>query len=261
VHAGDLFRGRLLRAVIRNKWWLTGIGLEVLGFFAQAFALHNGSLALVQPLLITDVVFLLLFLHFGFKNPVGRQGFIGVALLVAGLSCLLAVARPRGGNHPVSFDGWVLAVCVIALIILLAATAMRRIRQIPVRAAIGGFAAGLHFAFTAAFTKLVVTELHYGVWHTLFSWQLLGLAVVGISSAITMQSMYGAGPLAITQPALEITEALAGIQMGLLLFGDHVNTSIGALAVEAFSGLLAAIGIVLLTRTTSLQKPSNRTVL
>jgi len=64
VHARDLFRRRILTVVLRNKLWLAGVGMQVAGWFAQAIALHNGSLVLVEPLLITDILFLLVYLHF-----------------------------------------------------------------------------------------------------------------------------------------------------------------------------------------------------
>ncbi len=242
----------MVKRVLKNKLWLTGVGLEVTGFFAQAIALHNGSLALVQPLLITDVVFLLVFLHFGLGISVGKQGALGVGLLVIGLSCLLSVARPRDAQLMPGQLKWLTAIIVVGLIILAAAVLARRIKSLATRAVLGGFAAGLHFSFTAATTKLVVDQLQYGWLQTLFSWQLLALIVVGVSSVLTLQSMYAAGPLVITQPTLEITEALAGIEMGVLLFGEQISTSPAALAVEALSGLVAAVGIILLAKTTRL---------
>ena len=253
----DLFRGRLVKAVVRNRIWLAGVSLNVAGFFAQALALHSGSLTLVQPLLTTDIVFLLLFLHFG-PAPVrvNRQAFIGAASIMAGLSVLLVVARPHGGTRTPAVLPWLAAAIVVTLLIIVGSLVMRRTSKSRLRAGIGGATAGLHFAFTAAWTKLVIDQLQYGVWHTLFSWQLLGLFIVGVSSVITMQSMYGAGSLAITQPALEITEALAGIAMGILLFGDTVNDSAWALAAQSVSGLLAAIGIVLLSSSGSLRRRS-----
>lgn len=257
VHAGDLFRRRILTVVLRNKLWLAGVGMQVAGWFAQAIALHNGSLVLVEPLLITDILFLLVYLHFFMAARIGRQGLAGVGLLIVGLSCLLVVADPHSGQKNSDGWSWLLATGIVGSIIVVAAIVMRRSRHITARSLLAGFAAGLHFSFTAALTKLVLEQLQFGVWHTLGTWQLWTLAVIGISAALTMQSMYGAGPLAITQPALEITEALAGIQFGIILFGETVNTSIWALAVEAFSGLLAAIGITLLARNKALQQQTN----
>lgn len=258
VHKRELFRHRVLTVVIKNRLWLSGVALEVAGFFAQALALHNGSLVLVEPLLITDILFLLIYLHFFMNVHVGKQGLAGVGLLILGLSFLLATANPQPGDKVMGLWGWILATAIVGLVILVMSLVIREVESIPLRAGLAGIAAGLHFSFTAAVTKLVVNELHLGMLHTLFSWQLLLLIIVGVSSALTMQSMYGAGPLAISQPALEIIEALAGIEFGIILFGDAVNSSLPALAVEALAGLVAAVGVVLLARNTALRYHATR---
>ncbi|MGH3241080.1 MAG: DMT family transporter, partial [Spirillospora sp.] len=47
----------LIRRLIRDPVWLTGWGVNLAGFCAQAIALHFGSTAIVQPLLVTQLVF------------------------------------------------------------------------------------------------------------------------------------------------------------------------------------------------------------
>lgn len=248
-----LFHHRMLSAVIRNRLWLTGIALQVAGFFAQAAALHGGSLMVVAPLLTTDLVFLVALLHFGLGFHMGAREWGAVLLLSIGLGGLLAATNPHGGSPAISFGHWLWSFVIITVLIVAGALSMRRVRSIPVRAILGGATAGLHFAFTAVLTKLVLAQLQNGVWHEFVSWQLYGLIIVGVSSALSMQSMYGSGPLTITQPALEIVEAGAGIAFGLLLFGDHVNHSSGALAAAAVSGFVLFVGIILLASSRRLQ--------
>ena len=253
VEARHLFRAHIIRMVLRHKLWLTGVGLNVVGFFALAIALHSGSLVLVQPLLITDILFLFLFIHFGLKQRFGWREVIAASMLVAGLSVLLVVARPRGGTVRAELGPWLIAFLVVAGLIIAGAIGMRRATYVPLRAAIGGVTAGLHYTFMSAFAKLVIEQLQYGFWHEFLNWPLYGLIIVGVTSALSMQSMYGSGPLTITQPALEITEAVAGISTGVLLFGDFVNHSAGDLAIESAAGLVAAGGIVLLAGSNRLR--------
>jgi drug/metabolite transporter (DMT)-like permease len=248
-----LFHHRILSAVIRSRLWLTGVALQVVGFFAQAVALHGGSLVLVAPLLTTDLIFLVALFHFGFGFRMGVREWGAVALLSAGLGGLLTATNPHGGSPAISFGHWLWAFVIITVLIVAGALSMRRIRSIPIRAVLGGATAGLHFAFTAVLTKLVLAQLEHGALHEFVSWQLYALIIVGISSALTMQSMYGSGPLTITQPALEIVEAAAGIAFGLLLFGDHVNHSSAALAASAISGFVLFAGIILLASSKRLQ--------
>lgn len=51
--------GSLLLRMARRPVWLLGIAADAGGFFAQAAALGVGKLALVQPLLVSSLVFAL----------------------------------------------------------------------------------------------------------------------------------------------------------------------------------------------------------
>ena len=49
----------LIRRLVRSPLWLVGWFTNLFGFFVQAAALHFGSVALVQPLLVTQLLFAL----------------------------------------------------------------------------------------------------------------------------------------------------------------------------------------------------------
>jgi len=253
-----LFHHSIVRAAMRQRLWLIGVGLEVLGFFAQAAALRHGSLVIVGPLLTADLLFLVALLTFRFGVPMGVREWSAAALLTAGLASLIADTNPTGGHPTTSFDHWFTALLVIAGIIVIGALVMRRTQIGTTRGILGGTVAGLHFAFTAVATKLTLAELSaHGFWHLFVTWQLYALIVVGVSSVFSMQSMYGAGSLIITQPALEITEAVAGVIFGLVLFGDHIRHPLGVpgtLAAASASGLAICIGIVLLASSRRLHR-------
>ncbi|HSX37053.1 MAG TPA: DMT family transporter [Patescibacteria group bacterium] len=246
IAARELFRGSILAAAIKHRLWVAGVFVQILAFFVQAIALANGPLVVVAPLLTTDLVFLLLLIHFGLGLRVRRRAWLAMLALALGLSGLLVATNPRGGHIPVNGWLWLLTFFIVGTVIAVGAFAMRHTRSIHIRAVIGGVTAGAHFGLTAAVTKLVLQQLQYGVWHEFASWELYALIIIGVSSVLTMQSMYGSGPLAITQPALEITVTLQGILIGIFLFGDHVNGSTGSLAITFGSALLLALGIIFL---------------
>ena len=166
---------------------------------------------------------------------------------------LLVTANPHGGDIPVQLSSWVLTIVIIVVIVITGAVFMRKGPAPPLRAAVGGITAGAHFALTAALIKLVMQQWHLGIGHEFVSWPLWGLAIVGITSFLSLQSMYGAGPLAISWPIVEITEAIGGVLIGLTLFGDTVNTAPGLLAAETGGGAILAAGIVLLASSRRLR--------
>lgn len=253
--ADALFRVHTVREAITSRLWLIGVGLQIAGFFAQAGALTQGSLAVVEPLLTTDVIFLLALMHFGLNIRVGLREWGAMILLSAGLGTMLAAANVRGGVTAIGFPHWLVAFIIIGALVVSGAIAMRRLPPSRLRALIGGVTGGIHFAFTAVVAKLMIDELQYGVLHEFVSWQLYALIIVGVTSALTMQSMYGAGPLAISQPAVEITDASLGVIMALVLFGDSINHTAWALVAEIGGAVLLTIGIILLAGSHRLQDP------
>ena len=253
IDVGSLFKHGIVFDALKSRLWLLGGAAQLAAFAAQATALHAGPLIVVGPLMTTDLVFLLLLLRAYFNVAIGRREWLGVLAISGGLSLLLVFANPRGGDIPVDLSAWLLTGLAVTAIVITGAVYMRKGPAPPLRAAIGGLTAGVHFALSAALIKLVMQQWHLGLAHEFTSWPLWGLAVVGITSFLSLQSMYGAGPLAISWPIVEITEAVGGVVIGLTLFGDTVNTSIGALTAETGGSAILAAGIILLASSRSLR--------
>jgi drug/metabolite transporter (DMT)-like permease len=255
VEAHELFRKALSIKLTRHRLWLAGIVLETGAFVLQAAALRHGSLVLVEPLLVTDLVFLLLLLHFRFNIKPGVREWLAVGCICAGLSALLAAANPRGGHLQFSGLAWALMSGSITIVIAIGAFAMRRLHSSVQRAATGGIAAAMSFALVAALTKLTMQKLAASGLGSVFSgWELYALAVAGILSLIVMQNAYAAGPLVVSQPIMEIMDPLVTAIIGILVFGDIISTSAGALAIEVLGALLAATGIVLMGSSKRIQQ-------
>ena len=85
----------LLLQMARRPVWLAGIAADALGFVAQAVALTIGRLAVVQPLLVSSVVFAL---PLGVKltgQTVRRIDIAAALVVAAALAAFLLVADPR----------------------------------------------------------------------------------------------------------------------------------------------------------------------
>jgi drug/metabolite transporter (DMT)-like permease len=72
--------------------WLAGTAALLAGYVSQAAALDRGRLTIIQPLLVTTVVFALPLGYFLTHQHVGRREVIGAAVIVAGLA-LFAIFR------------------------------------------------------------------------------------------------------------------------------------------------------------------------
>lgn len=88
---------RLLLDLVRQPVWVLGVGGLIAGFVLQVVALHFGSLALVEPILVGDLVFAVLIGAYQYRSR-DPAVFAGVAACIVGVAGFLAVARPSGGR-------------------------------------------------------------------------------------------------------------------------------------------------------------------
>ncbi len=103
---GDTLRLSLLAHALRRGVWLLGLAFMVCAFVLQALALHAGDLTEVQPILVTELLFLVFILSTWFGYRTGPREWLGVGLASAGLAGFLAFSAPTGGTVcPAASDG------------------------------------------------------------------------------------------------------------------------------------------------------------
>jgi drug/metabolite transporter (DMT)-like permease len=236
--------GLLLR-LARRPVWLAGIGADALGFVAQAAALGVGRLAVVQPLLVTSVVFALpLGARLSRQSVRPRDGAAALAV-VAGLAVFLTLTRPSGGRSEAPLSGWVIAgaACLIACAPL---AVLGRRGSPPRRAALLAAGAGILFALCAALTKATVDELHRGIGHVLLSWPPYALAAVGYVSMTLNQMALDTGALAPTVATSTALDPIVSVVLGLTLFHESLPAGAGRWALTVLGLGLALAGVVVL---------------
>lgn len=243
---GDFLSPRLLLDLVRVPRWLGGIGLMVCGMVLGAIALGQGEVSLVEPLLATNLLFALLLSRRQTRQPLGRQGWAGLALLAGGVTAFLLAGEPRGGDavtDPVRH--WLIVGVMLGGALALAAWAKRsRLTAGPV---LLGAAAGLLYGVQDALTRVSGERLAEGGWVTLMTgWQPYGVLALGVTGLVLVQSAFETAPLRMSLPALTAAQPLAGIACGVGFLGDRLRTDAGALAWEA-AGLAAVVaGVILL---------------
>ncbi|HEY1733236.1 MAG TPA: hypothetical protein VGG23_02230, partial [Acidimicrobiales bacterium] len=90
--AGDTMRLSLMAHALRRGIWLAGFGLMTVSFVLQAIALHFGRLTEVQPIMTTELLFLVLILGTWFRFTVGWREWLGAGAAAAGLAGFLLFA-------------------------------------------------------------------------------------------------------------------------------------------------------------------------
>jgi hypothetical protein len=242
----DFLSPRLLLDLMKVPRWLGGIGLMVAGMVLGAIALGRGEVSLVEPLLATNLLFALALSRKQTRQPLGRQGWAGLALLAGGVTTFIVAGEPRSGTAVTDpFRHWLIIGVMVGSALVLTTYAKRsRLSAGPVLLAL---AAGLLYGVQDALTRVSGQNFSAGGFAELLTgWQPYGVLALGVTGLVLVQSAFETAPLRMSLPALTAAQPLAGIICGVGFLGDQLRTDTGALAWEAvgLAGIVA--GIVLL---------------
>ena len=206
--------------VVRRPLWLLGLFASGCGLLLHALALSSGRLVVVQPLLVSGMLFALpASLLLERRTPSGREWFYASAV-VAGLSAFLIAANPRGGQtraDPRMLSVATLTAVIFAMsVVVLASTLGRRHGG-----AILGLAAGVCFGTTGALLKQVVGQFSAARLEVLTTWPMYAFLAIGIFGTVLAQSSYRAGALSASLPPLTIADPLVALAFGVAAFGEQ----------------------------------------
>jgi drug/metabolite transporter (DMT)-like permease len=245
----------LVFRLARRPIWLAGIASMILGFIFQLTALHFGALALVQPILALELLFVFGYMAALSSRTVRRRDWLAAAAMSAGLGLFLFAASPSGGRQHAPAALWVLAGLVtigVVLAGLAAAYGLRRRRSgaSPAQqAAVLGAVTGVAWGFVAAVIKEFSSHLDGGFEEVFSNWSVYVLLGAGALSLLLASHALAAGPLAASQPGFTILDPLAASLLGLFLFGEHFDASTGDLALEALALALLVAGVTTLSHS------------
>ena len=248
---------RLITDLLRKPRWLTGIGCMIGGQVLAAWSIGHLSLAFVEPLLTTNLVFALILAVPIAKARIRFWEIFGAAVLCTGVALLSAArsAKPIGLSFG-SFSHWPAA----AVIAVIAAIAVHYGRRSPgkMRALLTGTGAGLVFGIQDALTRQTLQILSSnGVGALFTTWAPYALVGAGATGIWLMQSAFSAGPLQLSLPAISAGEPLVGILLGVLIFGDRIQIGPGELALQAGGIVALVVGVILVGRAPALTQLRN----
>jgi drug/metabolite transporter (DMT)-like permease len=249
----------LLGRLITRPLWLAGIAADAVAFLFQFLALGRGSLILVQPLLVSGLLFALPLGAWLSHTRLSARDWLGAGSVVVGLSTFLLVASPDRGRDQVPDHTWLvlglLSVVVVGALVLGARGGPSRRR-----AALLATAAGAVYGLTAALTKTAAHLLSLGLTHVLFSWVLVALVVAGAVGMLLAQSAFQAGSLDRSLPALTVADPVVSVAIGAYAFGEGIEINPLACTLEAVGLILVVAGVFALgqsqARLTGVDEPT-----
>jgi hypothetical protein len=207
--------------------WVAGLGCDVIGVSLQVAALHYGALALVQPLLVSGLIFALILRHIG-RSRISARKLLWGSVLVGCLIGFLFFSgatigggsqradRGGGGHHrhrrrsrdrgvcrPGPAHDPADRACGVA----------RRRRRRRVRAD--------------------------GLLALVSSWQLYVVLMLGAAGQFLTQRAFQAGPITSSLPAISTVDPLLRVLIGVLVYHEALHR-------RPFGGLLLLVLLLLL---------------
>jgi drug/metabolite transporter (DMT)-like permease len=236
---------RLIAQLARHRIWIAGVAIMLVGQGLSAWGLGHLSLTVSEPLLTTSLIFALLFAAPIYGEVPRKTELAGAVLLSAGVAALSASRSVRALSESFgSASHWPAA----ALIAVVAAALVIAGRNGPanLRAMLTGAGGGLVLGIADALTRRSVEIIDgHGLSTLLTTWP--GYAVI-CTAAVGLwltQNAFSVGPLHASLPGITGAEPLAGITLGILVFGDIVHVTPWLMALQA-AGLAAMVGGVIM---------------
>ncbi|MGH2927980.1 MAG: DMT family transporter [Solirubrobacteraceae bacterium] len=252
---GEALSFRLIVDLARDPTWLLGIGLALLSYVLEGVALSYGPLVLVQPLIVTELLFALpISVRWRGMRMTPREWF-GTAAVGAGLTLGLVCAAPGTGRPDAPIDDWIVLLGVVAGAAALAVYTGRR-RRGAARSSLYALGAALVLGSQAALFKATVARFEHGAAQAFESWEVYAMSAAAILGLLLVQSAYEAGPLATSMPVVDAVDPTVAVIFGVALFHEHIRT--GAWLAGIAAGIVLLLGGIAILDTSpmiqSLQK-------
>jgi drug/metabolite transporter (DMT)-like permease len=233
--------------LLHRPVWMLGSAMLVLSGICQAGALATGPLAVVQPVMATELLFTLVVGSVFFHRRPDTRAWWAFLAMVVGLGAFLILVQPTVGTTRVPVGRWLATGAVLVALVLGLLALASRLPSAP-RATVLGAATAVGFSCTAALMKDAIARLSDGLTALLTAWQTYGVAVLGLTSFLMLQVTLRAGTLVASQPALTLGDSLLSVVLGTVLFDEKLT--LGILVVPELVALaLVGAGSVQLART------------
>jgi hypothetical protein len=243
---GNKRLGGFLARTLRHPLWIVGAIADIGGFASHALALRLGPLTVVQPLLVSSIVFAVVLRQLLERRWPRRSELAWAAALTLGLVLFLTISTPIGvvaqpaDPVPATVVGVLIGVGALGFFV-----GGRRYSG-STAAALLGTATGLSYAALAGLLKHDMVLLNHGLGALAVSWPFYVLIAVGAFSIVANQLAYKAGPLSSSLPPIMTVDALVSLVIGASAFDEGFRNGAGDLLGEAVGLALilaAAVGL------------------
>lgn len=243
------FDAKAIRAGAMKPMWLAGLIIMGVGVGIQLVALSMAELVVVQTIMVSMMVWVLIFAVVIEHVRIGGRELLGSLVLIVGVLLFIVAIQPGPQSTTVDFGGWAIATAVVAVLAVTLTLVARRLPGGPA-AALLGTAAGIVNVHGAGLAAAALQEMSdAGVGAMFRSW-LPYVAVAVIFASIGLTAMaFAAGPVTAAIPPMIAANPVIGFILGVALLGETLSAGPLGYGLGALSLLIMIGGIAWLSRS------------
>lgn len=231
-------------ALLRRPSWVIGALLCASAFGLHALALSRGDLTVVQPIILSGIVFAV-FARSAIDRRLPSRGELGWAGVTwAGLALFIAALKPVDPRPPQNDLALIVVGVGLAVVAVLGLAARKVNDQALRRGVLLAAGAGLCFGLVAGLVKLTTTEAGNGLLSALGAWSTWVLVGVGATAILLNQRAYQSTRLSVTAPVLNIVQLLISLSFGLIVFRERLFASPATVVFEVAGLAVMMLGVV-----------------
>ncbi|MGB5018063.1 MAG: DMT family transporter [Candidatus Nanopelagicales bacterium] len=216
-HAGE---DAGVKKLLRNPLWLTGTILFFVAGAVHLVALSLGSLAVVQPLIVTELVFIPPISALITKVMIPGRDWLWIFLVSGALAGFLIVAQPTEGNDTAPGSKWAVVLIGFVVVTALFFFIGSRLGESG-RAAMYGTGTGLVNAL-----YVIAAKGAFGNPGPLL-WLLIPIAVLSAIGGVVFATIaFRSGPITISSPAMIAINPIVATLVAIWLFQVDINHSV-----------------------------------
>jgi drug/metabolite transporter (DMT)-like permease len=216
-------RRRLLGGFIRSRGWRRGLLVILVGFVFQVLAIRWGKVVTVQTILVSVLIWVLVFAVLLEHVRLTTTEYAGSALVVAGIALFVLSVRPEQTGRTVHEVGWAIALPLFLALIGAVVAIGRRLEPASAATVIGvagGMAGGLAAGLIGALTDIGHTQ---GPGHVFTSWLLYATLAVEVLAVLVPTWAFQAGPITRAIPTVVMLNPVTAYVLGVLLLDEEVH--------------------------------------
>ncbi|HET9649354.1 MAG TPA: DMT family transporter [Microlunatus sp.] len=235
---------KMVLELVRRRGWLLGAGLSAVAFALHAVALTIGELSVVQPAILTGIVFSVVARSALERHLPTRGEAVWVIVTWAGLALFLLVLHPDPPRQPDRTAALIMLGLAVVLVLVMGYLARRSERRRLLRGILLGSSAGILFGLVAGLLKLSSTTARQDLGQLLGQWPVWLLVVLGGSAVLLNQRAYQSTRMSVSTPVLNICQLFVSLAFGVVVFHERLFASPGRMIIELAGLAIMVFGVV-----------------